>query len=96
MSTTMAKKDLGTAADLIWALEKLPNVRRALTDKPGKWHDAIHLELSGAEMIDGESQGATHYFAVTPAIGRAILDAADKIIRAELTRLGVKLPKVRG
>jgi hypothetical protein len=43
-------------------------------------------------MSDGEGQGADHYFYIPPNVGRAILDAADAIIRAELKRLGVTPP----
>jgi hypothetical protein len=69
-------------------------VRKALSDNPPKgassFVDCIHLELSATEMSDGEGQGSSHYFTVPPKIGRAILDAADKIIRAELQKLGVE------
>jgi hypothetical protein len=85
--------DARLAVQLCEAVIELPKVRRALSDKPGKYHDAIHLELSAAEISGGEGQGSGHYFYVSPEIGRAILDAAERIIRDEMNRLGVEAPK---
>jgi hypothetical protein len=85
----MKAKNAKLGADLVAALKVLPKARRALSDKPHGYHDAIWLEMQAAEMQDGESQGSTHWFDVPPRIGRKILDAAEKIIRAELSRIGV-------
>lgn len=76
-------------AGLVAALRELPKTRRALSDKP-RLYDGVHLELSAAEMQDGESQGSNSYFNVPPKIGTAILNAAEKIIRAELKRIGIE------
>ena len=87
----MKAKDAEIGAALCVALKELPKVRRALSDKPpDRFNDCVHLELQAAKMNDGESQGSSHYFNVPPKIGRVILDATDKIIRAELRRLGVE------
>lgn len=40
-------------AGLVAALRELPKTRRALSDKP-RLYDGVHLELSAAEMQDGE------------------------------------------
>lgn len=88
----MKEAEIRLAAQLLDAFAELPKVRRALTDKPDKFHDAVHLELSAAQMSGGLGQGSDHYFYVPPALGRAIVDAAEKIIRAEMKRLKVDLP----
>lgn len=86
----MKGKDAHRAAQLYAALTELPRVRRSLSDRAGKWHDCIHLEMEAAEMRDGETQGSSHYFTVPPDVGRDILDAARTIIRKRLEKLGVK------
>lgn len=78
------------AAALVKALKVLPSVGRALSDKPGKYHDCTWLELQAAEMAEGESQGTEHYADVPPRVGRKIVAAARKIIEAELRSLGVR------
>jgi hypothetical protein len=85
----MTEHDARYAVDLCEAFHELPKVRKALSDKPGEFHDAIHLELQAAEVVNGVSQCSSHYFNVSPALGRKILDAADKMIRNELKRLKV-------
>ena len=86
----MKPKDAKLAAVLCEALATLPKTRRALSDKPRRMYEGVHLELQAAQMQDGESQGATYYFTVPPKLGRIIVDAAEKIIRAELKRLGIQ------
>lgn len=90
----MKAKDAKLAAQLVEALESLSNVRDALTDRPvhkygQRLYDGIYLEMQAAQMRFGESQGSDHWFDLPPAIGREILDAAEKIIRARLKKLGV-------
>lgn len=91
----MTEADARYAVLLFEAITTLPKVRRALSDKPPKgkgrpdYVDAIHLELIASEMSDGEGQGGVHYFYVPPALGRAICDAAEPLIRAEMKRLGI-------
>jgi hypothetical protein len=90
----MTEADARYASQLFAAIAELPKVRRALSDKPTKYHDSTHLGLSAAEMSDGFGQGSNHYFYLPPALGRAILDAAEPLIRAEMKRLGlIEKPK---
>lgn len=86
----MKRKNVKKAAPLIGALAKLPKVGKALTEKPGKYNDAVWLSLTAAEMNGGVEQGATYYCAVPAAVGRKIVAAAEKIIKRELKILGVK------
>jgi hypothetical protein len=91
----MKEQDVRDAAQLFEAIADLPKVRRALTGKPGKFYDAIMLELSAAQMNDGVGQGSNHYFYLSPKLGGAILDAAERVILAEMKRLGLKPKKKR-
>jgi hypothetical protein len=92
MTRKLTKQDALYAVQLCEAIAELPKVRRSLSDKPGKFHDAVHLELSAAQMSDGEGQGSDHYFYVPPLLGKAIIDAAEKIIRDEMRRINVAMP----
>lgn len=85
----MTEADARYAVELFKAIAALPKVRRALSDKSGEHHDSVHLQLLAAEMENGESGGGSHYFCVRPALGRAICDAAEPLIRAEMKRLGI-------
>lgn len=85
----MKAKDAKAVALLCEALEELPRARHQLSTKPGKYWDCVHLELSASQRQDGVGQGSDHYFDVPPRAGRMILDAARKIILAELKRMGV-------
>jgi len=88
----MKSQDTKRACHLVDALNELPVVRKRLRAKPGKFHHAVHLEIQVAEMVDGVSQGSQAYFNIPPELAPAILDAAEKVIRAELKYLGVTLP----
>ncbi len=89
----MKARDAKLAGKLCDALAELPGARRSLSETRPKgrsdYVDSVYLELSAAEMSDGVGQGSQNYFYVPPKIGRAILDAAEKIIRTELKRLKV-------
>lgn len=87
----MRAKDARIVSQLCEAIDDIPRVRRRLSDKPGEFHDAIHLELAAADMVDGVGQGSSAYVYLPPKVGRAILDEAEKIIRKELRRLGVMI-----
>jgi hypothetical protein len=84
----MKAKDAALAAHLVDALAELPRVRKGLHEK-SKWYDGFVLELQAAEVSDGETQGAKHYFHVPPELAPSILDAAEKAIRDKLKELGV-------
>lgn len=79
------------ASELVNAHGALPAVAHALSEKPGKYHECVHLELSAAEIQGGEGQGASFYCTVPAATGRKIVAAARQIVKADLKRLGVSL-----
>lgn len=91
----MTEADARYAAELFTAIAALPKVRRALTNKPSRYHDAVYLEMQAAEMSDGTGQGCNHYFDLPPALGRAILDAAEQLICAEMKRLKLNVTPPR-
>jgi hypothetical protein len=83
----VTERNARIASDLYRAVAELPHVRRALTDKHGRYHEGIHLEMSAAEMAGGRGQGSNHHFTVPPSVARKILDAAGRIMRAEIDRI---------
>lgn len=87
----MKAKDAARVARLVECLEELPKVRKRLRAKPTKFFDAFALELSAAEMSDGEGQGSEAYLYLPADLAPRILDAADRVIRDELKRLGVEV-----
>lgn len=89
----ISEKDAKLAVQLFEAIKDLPKARKRLSDKGGKYHDAVHLQLMPAEMVDGVGQGGSHYFYLPPAFGREVLDAVEKMIFREIDRLNVKRPK---
>lgn len=86
----MKIKHAGAAAELGSALKAIPRINRALRDKPISYYDSVYLELSSAEMSNGEGQGSNHYCYVPPATARKILRAALRIIKEDLKKMGVK------
>ena len=86
----MQAKDAELAAHLVAALAELPRVRKGLYAK-SKFYDGFVLEIQSAEVSDGETQGANHYFSVPRELAKPILDAAEKAIRDKLAALGVKM-----
>lgn len=86
----MTPANIKKAAPLIEALEELPKVQKRLNDKPSKYHDSIALELSAADMSDGEGQGSEAYIYLPVEIGQEVLAFAETILRAKLEALGVK------
>lgn len=84
----MKAKDTALTAGLVAALKELPHVRKGLYAK-SKFYDGFVLEIQAAEVSDGETQGASHYFSVPPELAPPILDAAEKVIRNKLKALGI-------
>lgn len=89
----ISEKNARLAVYLFKAIKELPKARRRLSDKGGKYYDAIHLQLMPAEMVDGDGQGGSHYFYLPPALGREVLDAVEKIVLREMARLNFRKPK---
>lgn len=85
----MTADEARRAAQLCEAIADFPVVRKRLTAKTGKYCDDINLELSAADMLNGEGQGSSAYLYLPPDIGQKVLDAAEAIVREELRRLGV-------
>lgn len=86
----MNAKDTALAARLVEALTELPLVRKGLHAK-SKHYDGFVLEIQAAEVSDNVTQGSDHYFNVPPELAPPILDAAEKVIRAKLKALGVRV-----
>jgi hypothetical protein len=84
-------EDARYAAELLEALDHLPDVRKGLKDKPD--YGAMHLEIAAYER-EGDSGGTSHGSALLPIrIATRILICAELAIMAELERLGVDLPE---
>lgn len=86
----MKAKDTALAAHLVEALAEVPRVRKGLHAK-SKFYDGFVLEIQAAEVTDGETKGADHYFHLPPDMAGPVLDAAEKVIRDKLKVLGVKV-----
>lgn len=83
----MTPAEIRRAAILCNAWADLVHVRTGLAKK----HPDMRLNL-GAYETHGDSGGCGHGASlVDVATGRKILDAAEKIIKAELVALGVKV-----
>jgi hypothetical protein len=85
----MKAKDAALAAQLVEALAELPRVRKGLYAK-SKYSDGFALEIQAAELDDGVTQGADHYFHLPREMAAPILDAAERAIREKLKALGVR------
>ncbi len=63
----MKMQDAAMAARLVEALAELPRVRRGLHAK-SRLYDGFVLEIQAAEISDGVTQGADHYFHVPKSL----------------------------
>lgn len=78
---------------LVEALKEIPKMRKQISGKAEKekYTDYWSLEMSAAEMKDGEGQGSSAYFYLEGEFALKVLDAAETMIRKDLEELGVEL-----
>lgn len=78
------------AHELIDALRDLQVVRKRLAAKPKPPYERIALEMSAADIQDGEGQG-TEAWVILPSIAAAAaVDAAERVIKGRLNELKVR------
>ncbi len=83
----MKANDALIAADILNALDGLPDVRKGLKHK-SKYSDPVVLEVGAFEGDDNGGAGHGSVF-IPLSLASKILDAAEKVLLDELTRLGV-------
>lgn len=90
----MKADDVDWAAQLVNALKCLPKMRKQISGKTkSKRYDGYTLEMSSAEMSDGQGQGSDGdaYFYLQGPLALKVLEVAESLMRDELKSLGVNL-----
>lgn len=82
----MTPRQIDRAKILRDALKRLPHIKTLATQK-------THPVQTGLELQGHGEPPYVHSFRVDPTTARMVIDSTERIIRRELKKLGVTLPK---